>query len=282
MNDFKVCGKQSSMDSKNPYEGHECLVSLCFSYDQSVVRHLNLERFKVIDCPNDKCDPLLCPYFHSSGDLRRNPFTTFYESIPCPNPQSCIKGSQCPMAHNAFEIEFHPSTYKKTFCESYKKNKVCLLGEFCPHAHSGAELRVLLLHTMPFDHDFLMFKFKTENCPFIEPHDPHVCVYSHGPEDFRREITTKPYSNEFCQFVEQRGERACPNRGHCRGCHNYYELAFHPLNFKRIPCKHANCQKPFCPFVHKEESFQMSELDQLNSFFLYPINRSISIQNVKS
>ena len=145
----------------------------------------------------------------------------------------------------------------------------CSLGEFCPRAHSEVELRVQWLHTLLVDYYFVMFKFKKETYPFIEPHDPQICVYSHGPKDFRREITNQPYTNELCHFADQGGELACPNRWDCRGCHNYYELAFHPLIFKRIPCKHLNYQSPFCPLKHQNEPFLINELGKMTSFFLY-------------
>ncbi len=267
------------MEVKNACDGYQCRVSLRFSDDQAVVRHLDLHKFKTMSCPRGQCHPSRCPYFHSSADYRRNPFVVPYESGSCPSPGECGDGSQCLLSHNRFETEYHPSTYKVTLCKSYKKGVECLAGELCARAHSPADLRVPLLHTMTVDFDFLMFKFKTEHCPFAEPHDQHHCVYSHGLSDYRRAITSHPYSKELCPTGEQGADRVCPNRSWCRGCHNFYEWSFHPLNFKRHPCDDTACQYVFCPFIHKGEQPLMHDFDQLDGFFLYPFNRSANVSN---
>lgn len=84
------------------------------------------------------------------------------------------------MAHNKFEIKFHPDNYRKKYCPHFILGTICMAESYCSDAHSDFELTIKPIHLMKFDYDFYLFKFKTKFCPIPFEHNLINCVYAHS------------------------------------------------------------------------------------------------------
>eukprot|EP00546_Thalassionema_frauenfeldii_P013855 CAMPEP_0178928028 /NCGR_PEP_ID=MMETSP0786-20121207/19601_1 /TAXON_ID=186022 /ORGANISM="Thalassionema frauenfeldii, Strain CCMP 1798" /LENGTH=961 /DNA_ID=CAMNT_0020603697 /DNA_START=763 /DNA_END=3648 /DNA_ORIENTATION=- len=98
-------------------------------------------------------DHNLCGFSHievGGGWLRRNPNHHKYAAEMCRNIvpvkdensgatilviNQCSAGENCPFAHSAEEILYHPSNYKKSTCKASVQSLGCLLGDVCPYLH---------------------------------------------------------------------------------------------------------------------------------------------------
>ena len=134
---------------------------------------------------------------------------------------------------------------------------------------------------MDFDDDFCLFHYKTEFCPIIWEHNYQKCVFAHSWEDFRRNVIKFPYGNMVCEDIDPE-IGICKELGNCYFAHNWFELNFHPLNYKKNNCEIENCHKVFCPFLHPEENQRFRMIDNLQNFYIYPINRIHPDKNRKN
>lgn len=272
-------GEESSLSSKKDLlqsttkftNESLCKMTLCntkstplISESKDEIKHLNLLNFKVYRCEKTNCADLKsCPYFHSGADRRRDMIRHKYVSDLCENISRglvCPFHDTCKYSHNHFESLYHPTKYKKRFCNSYPdKLETCKYSQFCSYAHSEEELLVVLLHNYVYDRDFYLFLYKTQFCPFSYiPHNRASCVYAHNWQDLRRnpaEARTKPFS---CPNWKQKTfllhySDGCPYGSKCEFSHGWKEADFHPANYKRIKCEKKGCHKSdACPQFHTE------------------------------
>ncbi|CAK9097538.1 Dynamin-related protein 4C [Durusdinium trenchii] len=87
-----------------------------------------------------------CQYSHEPM-ARRNPKKVKYSTQMCPNPASCKRGDQCPLAHTKEEKLFHPDHYKTKMCESGAHCQ----QYYCPYAHSKDERRQPVTPSAPYE-----------------------------------------------------------------------------------------------------------------------------------
>jgi len=88
--------------------------------------------FKTELCPfsNAPHDKDLCPYAHSTLEVRRDPSIFTYKPIMCPNwygnkpdESLCPTKSDCKYSHGELEVNYHPLNYLRTECSQGKKCK---------------------------------------------------------------------------------------------------------------------------------------------------------------
>lgn len=257
-------------------QSYLCKFTLQVSTNTSIIKHLNLENYKTTKCPED-CDNIkTCPFYHTLADRRRNPTQSDYNPQICHFGIHCLKKHKCVFSHNKFELKYHPLKYKKKYCKNLFDVSKCKFGKFCADAHFDEELSCDLLHYMDFDDDFMIFKYKTEFCPFNLEHNLDKCVYAHSWEDYRRNIILFPYSNIACPNVEGHDESfevRCENENECQYAHGGYEIEFHPLNYKRTKCNKGECDGLFCSLAHGNEKSKFDKIANLDNFYIYPYNR---------
>lgn len=277
--------KNSQSQSHNQSQSYLCKFSLQVSDNTAIIKHLNLERYKTTKCPGDCENIKTCPYFHTAADKRRSLEQADYNPQICHFGINCLRKHKCPFAHNKYELKYHPLRYKKKYCKNLFDVSKCQYAKFCADAHFDEELGCELLHYMDFDEDFMIFKYKTEFCPFNMEHNAQKCVYAHSWEDFRRNIILFPYSNVACPHVDNHDdsmEIRCEAENDCQFAHGSYELEYHPLNYKRTKCTIEDCEGVFCPFAHKKEKKKFDRIAQLDNFYIYPYNRILPGKLVKS
>lgn len=257
----------------NESNSYLCKISLQLSSDQSVVKHLKLDKFKTEHCPKSKsCENhQQCFYYHSNADKRRSPAECKYMSTLCEFGMNCLKKT-CPYSHNEYEKAYHPNQYRKIYCTNILKQEKCPMGDYCANAHSDSELKVELIHTMERNDDFFLFKYKTELCPIHFDHNYDKCIYGHSWEDFRRDIMKTPYGTTLCRNWEDEGK--CPEGQKCDKAHGQNEIEFHPLNYKRLECQYgSNCKRVYCGYLHPGDSTRFLEIAKKDKFYIYPYNR---------
>lgn len=98
---------------------------------------------KVLPCSKRYChDWTTCPFSHPGEKARRrDPRTQPHTGIACPDRKkegTCIRGDNCPYAHNVFEYWLHPTRYRTQLCNDGSKCR----RHICFFAHSLEELRV--------------------------------------------------------------------------------------------------------------------------------------------
>lgn len=98
---------------------------------------------KVLPCSKRYChDWTTCPFSHPGEKARRrDPRTQPHTGIACPDRKkegTCVRGDNCPYAHNVFEYWLHPTRYRTQLCNDGTKCK----RHICFFAHSLEELRV--------------------------------------------------------------------------------------------------------------------------------------------
>ncbi|CAA9989454.1 zinc finger protein, putative [Plasmodium knowlesi strain H] len=128
----------------------------------------DLSRFRTKQCKrllNGGCNFGIdrCQYSHNEFWNRRCPFylsdSSFirYITIMCPDVETksdgsinslCLRGGECPFAHSAEEILYHPLYYKTKRCEDYKKGSCNTY--YCPFIHGLAETRIPGTYKLPF------------------------------------------------------------------------------------------------------------------------------------
>jgi len=85
------------------------------------------------------------------------------------------------------ERKYHALVYKRRYCRERVTGARCEYGVMCSAAHSDHELRAIPLHLLPVGLDFLLFRFKSQFCPFAwHRHNAFACVYAHNWQDFKR------------------------------------------------------------------------------------------------
>lgn len=266
--------KREESSENNESSSYLCKISLQLSSDQSVVKHLKLDKFKTEQCQKSKsCENQnQCFYYHSNQDKRRPPSEVQYSSALCEFGVHCTKRKTCPFSHNSFEQDYLPSRYRRKYCTHMLKSEKCPFGEFCAHAHSDSELKVELIHTMERDDDFFLFKYKTEFCPILLDHNIDKCIYGHSWDDYRRDIMKFPYGINFCPKIQANGE--CEKGMRCNDAHSTNEIEFHPLNYKRNACEFKEeCKKIYCGNLHPTDSKRFLEIAKKDKFYIYPYNR---------
>lgn len=276
---------QNRSNSQNQSQSYLCKFALQVSTNTAIIKHLNLERYKKTKCPEDCGNEKNCPFYHTLSDKRRNLVQIDYNPQICHFGINCLRKHKCPFAHNKYELGFHPLKYKKKYCKNLFDVSKCKYGKYCADAHFDEELSCDLLHYMDFDDDFMIFKYKTEFCPFNMEHNFEKCVYAHSWEDYRRNIILFPYSNVTCPNVESHENSfdvRCENENDCQYAHGIFEIEYHPLNYKRTKCPKGDCNLPFCSFAHREEKAKFDEIAQLDNFYIYPYNRILPGKLVKA
>ncbi|EUD69235.1 hypothetical protein C922_00098 [Plasmodium inui San Antonio 1] len=128
----------------------------------------DLSRFRTKQCKrllNGGCNFGIdrCQYSHNEFWNRRCPFylsdSSFirYITVMCPDVETkgdgsinslCLRGGECPFAHSAEEILYHPLYYKTKRCEDYKKGSCNTY--YCPFIHGLAETRIPGTYKLPF------------------------------------------------------------------------------------------------------------------------------------
>lgn len=173
---------------------------------------------------------MLCFDYHSSQDQRRNPFEVKYLEDLCPQLPGCPL-PDCPFSHNQIEKLFHPSLYKTNYCKFIEGQEVeCAYNNFCSFAHNQNDIQIELLHTLKADQNFLLFKYKTQFCPFkFVQHPPAKCVYAHDASDIRRNPLLHFYTSKMCrEGREGQLGQLCPRGVDCMFSHNKFESDFNP------------------------------------------------------
>lgn len=275
--EFPNKGSRNSKKSKSMVESSREMsyvskLSFKNKNQKQISYHLNLETFKTEPCQNDHCNDIKqCPFYHSIEDRRRNPAEVKYTQKLCQFEKNCLKKKGCKSSHNKYEVNYHPKNYRKKYCKHIFDTTKCQYGIFCSKAHSTEEIKVELLCFMDFNDDFFLFHYKTEFCPIEWEHNYQKCVYAHSWEDFRRNIIKYPYGNCLCQKLDSESG-ICKNFVQCHSSHSWYELQFHPLNYKKNDCDYEQCPRFFCPFLHPGESVRFRQIEQLQNFYIYPIN----------
>lgn len=272
--------KNPSTNSGKAEDTYVCKISLCVTNKKAIIEHLDLERFKTEKCTRETCRNVkTCPFYHSGGDCRRDPFKYPYSPEPCEFGRNCFSRMKCQFAHNKYEINYHPLRYKKKYCSHLLEINHCRYGKYCAYAHNDQDIRIELLHTLVRDDDFYIFKYKTEFCPFQMEHNIRKCIYGHSWEDYRRRILRYPYSKNLCKYHAMvplgKLDLRCPDNVNCPFSHNHFEADFHPQNYKKFACPFQDCDGVGCPFLHREESQRFKVIDQKQEFYLYPYNRIV-------
>lgn len=258
------------------------------SVSNTLIQNLDLNKFKKTKCFSKECtNHALCFHYHDDTDRIR-------ENISLNKT-------------NYYEKHFSLKNYKKILCKNFfkinnEKEKIeienqidCDKKEFCPHAHSLDELRIDLLHTYEQDDDFMMFKYKTEKCPFsCIKHNTSKCVYYHNSGERRRHPITHGYSILPCKYFTYENEQLiidlleslinhrdiltenqidlikkkiiqiksknvlkknCPNGKNCPFIHTQNELLYHPKLFKSVNCFDIHKNRKKPSFCEISKSF---------------------------
>lgn len=219
-------------------------------------RDLELGVFKVAACGETQPhNPKLCPNYHSSKDRRR---PTLHSTELCADAETdmCKLKDRCTKAHNRVEQLYHSTKFRVKFCSNYPSTiSLCEYGRYCSFAHSEAEIKVDLIHSLKRTADFYMTTYKTVWCPFNSFHEKANCVYAHNWQDYRRPLTAG-YESAPCpnwKTVNCLGsceEGGCAEGMQCPMSHGWKELEFHPLVYKTKACQTADCDKQDCPHYH--------------------------------
>lgn len=248
-------------------------------YKNPIFLHLDLTKFKTDKCNNpNPHDAKKCSKYHFPSEKRRSQRGYFYQKSLCINKDVCADEG-CAFAHNFVEQIYHSDSYKKKYCKDFIEKCICKYEEFCAMAHSDLELKIVPLHLLTVDKNFLLFSFKSEFCPFSKiNHDRFKCVYAHNWQDFKR-----PYSENIkaivCKSWDKNKEileyeQGCERGFDCQLCHGWKELEYHLVNFKKTPCKMAkNCdRKEICSFTHGDTEV---ESQKGHDEFFYPVDKNI-------
>lgn len=123
-----------------------------------------------------------------------------------------------------------------------------------------------------------------KNCPlrnfiasqeqFLYENDMYQCPYFHNHAD-RRRYPLHKHNLAKSFYVHDKMCEDCfndPNKhkGRCYYCKNWFEVFFHPKNYKLLPCQNKYCNKTnsYCPFFHQpEEKYEWDRI--LMSEFQY-------------
>lgn len=134
-----------------------------------------------------------------------------------------------------------------------------------------------------------LLEFKRVNCPnkncplktfissqeqFVLENDMYQCPYFHNHAD-RRRYPLHKHNLAKSFYVHDKLCEDCfndPNKhkGRCYYCKNWFEVFFHPKNYKLVPCQNRLCNKTnsYCPFFHHvDEKFEWDQV--LMSGFQY-------------
>ncbi len=160
--------------------------------ENRIFLHLDLSKFKTLPC-NVKIPHKvkMCFFYHFKTEKRRCLDTVYYKKVACPIKKAC-KNEFCGYAHNSIEELYHPDNYKKKYCKDFITKKECKYKRFCAHAHSDFEFKTHPIHFLNLNRGFLLFRFKTEFCPFLKiNHDRYKCPFAHNFQDFKRPYQPK-------------------------------------------------------------------------------------------
>lgn len=277
----ELASQEQSNEKSQEHESSQCTPAEHYQFDsrpQVFVKYLDLSKFKIDLCKNlalgKQHNHKHCRYYHSIKDRRRildfsqvfTPYNLknlysfdlcdFYESNKCAEQANCL------MSHNRVESVYHPSKYKTKYCTKFPKNlDKCEYKDYCSFAHSHKELKTRLIHQMKRDHDFYMFYFKTEWCPFNKEHNKAQCPYAHNYQDFRRKPNVLSYDC-FKMCANWRSDtfiakyyQGCKDMASCPHSHGWKEQEYHPVYYKTVKCSEWSANKKCsrgieCPFYH--------------------------------
>lgn len=225
--------------------------------------HLDLTQYKISKCEietkDGNHDNKTCVNYHNKNDKRRSLLYIYYHIRPCKLLANCVN-KNCNLSNNKIEILYHNEFYKKKYCINYYQNGNCEFGKFCSFAHSDSELRINVLHTMKFDYDFFIFRYKTEFCPLGNiVHNKNKCVYAHNFQDYRRKnlqnIEPKKCKNWDLNDAYREYTEGCEFGFNCKYSHGWKEICYHPKVYKSKKCNSnsKNCKYyPLCHYYHED------------------------------
>ena len=258
--------------------------NIMIEHKNPIFLHLDLSSFKTEKCQNSNShEAKKCTKYHFLTEKRRSQREFFYQKSLCPNKDKC-NDDGCVYSHNFVEQIYHSESYKKKYCKDFIEKGVCKYEEFCAMAHSDLELKIVPLHLLPIDKNFLLFLFKSEFCPFSKiAHDRFKCVYAHNWQDYKR-----PYSIKILPFVCKSWdkskeimeyEQGCDKGYDCPCCHGWKELEYHVANFKKTPCKMGNTcdRKDVCSFTHEDDEIESQK--HQDEFFI-PVAKNIDYKHL--
>ena len=169
----------------------------------------------------------------------------------------------CNLAHNDYEINFHPLNYKTSMCN----NKNC--NKYCPNCHelhkdfrkiydySKKEIVELAINfeanpliksflrsytsILEYPTEFSLETFKVLPCRLSGQCgiDSHLCFGYHDIKERRRPPRLFQLLNEVCPFAQPDKNsdfypQICIKGDHCDKFHTRYELVYYPDNFRKI------------------------------------------------
>lgn len=256
--------------------------------------------YKTQQCQLNCLDQTICPLYHSNDEMRRPLFDSshllqyYCGNIPC----TCGR-FQCSLAHNSYEINYHPSKFKTITCLNYKN---CAFKNFyCPFLHENEKslkdflnkaISPTLQNQVPkkknslkyFSNSFIpngkfqiilqidkmqrdlaypdkMIYFKVNQCELLEEnHNWNQCQFYHNDKDRRRVIGN--YSAERCL------NKNCLKGDECEFSHNDPEQLYHPDKYKKrfcslYPNELEKCKfGNFCSFAHAENEIRLVLLER--------------------
>eukprot|EP00826_Nyctotherus_ovalis_P058366 TRINITY_DN8013_c0_g1_i4.p1 TRINITY_DN8013_c0_g1~~TRINITY_DN8013_c0_g1_i4.p1 ORF type:complete len:240 (+),score=49.29 TRINITY_DN8013_c0_g1_i4:70-789(+) len=148
-------------------------------------------------------------------------------------------------------------------------------GESCSKAHSTIDFRNIteILKKVKVNEDFeiesqaIISKetsafnlemYRTMPCPSGAKCTRTRCLCYHDLSERRRNVKDIQYSNKVCKSMVKGNKyldpKMCKLKDKCEWCHTKSELYYHPLNYKKRPCKKKKCEdKEFCPNRHKSD-----------------------------
>lgn len=92
--------------------------------------------FKTQRCSKSCVDLLNCPFYHSLEDMRRPLYDLNGNLLYITGSSPCnCANLLCQYAHNAYEINYHPSKFKSVSCLNFKNCGA--RTNFCPFLHDG-------------------------------------------------------------------------------------------------------------------------------------------------
>lgn len=127
---------------------------------------------------------------------------------------------------------------------------------------------------------------------FLYENDMYACPFYHNHTDRRRyplhknNLAKSFYVHD--KFCEDCFNDPNKHKGRCYYCKNWFELFFHPKNYKFLPCKNRFCQKlgGYCPFYHDlQEKYEWDRIlmesfqyDRRNVVFAIGVVNSLTDQ----
>eukprot|EP00826_Nyctotherus_ovalis_P064341 TRINITY_DN9435_c0_g2_i3.p1 TRINITY_DN9435_c0_g2~~TRINITY_DN9435_c0_g2_i3.p1 ORF type:complete len:538 (-),score=72.96 TRINITY_DN9435_c0_g2_i3:279-1892(-) len=229
----------------------------CLSGDRCVFAHSRLEidyhpaNYKAEYCKS-QCNNTLCPYAHSSKELRlpvnlfiyqppitNTPIYTFNSSInlntfkafPCASKEAHSQ-KRCVYYHSGSDRRRVPVFYSAEKCVSYKERGYCEQGDACSKSHNIIE---------QFYHPD---KYKKRMCHELALKNDceygSYCGFAHAQPELKIELLHEmdrdygfymwKFKTEWCPFTHEH------NKSICVYAHNWQDYRRSPLLYSSRPC----------------------------------------------